>query len=129
MTMKLPMISRATRFTLNVVIVLVAALLLTLLATRSHGSEAVIKIVAQKFKYTPNEIVLQKGQTVVLEFTALDFEHGFNIPDLHLRADLPPDKVTRLVLTPQKAGVFEFACDNFCGDDHEDMAGRIIVKE
>lgn len=89
----------------------------------------VIKIVARRFSYTPNEIVLKKGETTILEFTALDFVHGFKIPDLNIRADLPPGKVTRISITPDKAGVYDFLCDNFCGSAHEDMNGRITVQD
>ena len=89
----------------------------------------VIHVVAQRFVYTPGEIVLKKGQPVVLEFESLDFTHGFNIPDLKIRADLPPGQLTRLRLTPDKAGVYDFLCDNFCGSGHEIMNGRIIVKD
>jgi len=89
----------------------------------------VIEIVAQRFRYTPNEIVLQKGKPARLEFGALDFTHGFTIPDLGIRADLPPGRVTIVRLTPDKAGVYDFLCDNFCGAGHEQMNGKIIVKE
>jgi len=97
--------------------------------TNNANQEQVIKIVARRFAYTPNEIVLKKGQPVVLEFTSIDFVHGFKIPDLNIRADLPPGKVTRIRITPDKAGVYDFLCDNFCGTNHEEMNGRIIVKD
>jgi len=93
----------------------------------SAAQETVIKIVAQRFRYTPNEIVLKKGQTAVLEFTALDFVHGFNIPDLKIRADLPPGKVTTVRVKFDEAGAYDFLCDNFCGEGHEQMAGRFKV--
>ena len=86
-----------------------------------------VKLVAQRFRYTPDEFRVTAGQPVVLEFTALDFVHGFNMPDLKLRADLPPGVVTRLAFTVDQPGVYDFLCDNFCGDRHEDMAGRMIV--
>ena len=98
-------------------------------AAQHPDNERVIKIVAQRFSYTPNEIVLKKGQPVVLEFTSLDFVHGFKIPDLNIRADLPPGKVTKVRITPDKEGVYDFLCDNFCGSGHEEMSGRIIVKD
>ena len=87
----------------------------------------VVKLVAQRFHYTPSEFTVQPGE-VVLEISSLDFVHGFNMPDLHLRADLPPGRVTQLRLTVTKPGDYEFVCDNFCGDQHEEMAGRMIVK-
>jgi cytochrome c oxidase subunit 2 len=93
----------------------------------SAAQETVIKIVAQRFRYTPNEIVLKKGQAAVLEFTSLDFVHGFNIPELKIRADLPPGKVTTVRVRFDEAGSYDFLCDNFCGDGHEEMAGRFKV--
>ena len=91
--------------------------------------ERVIKIVAKRFTYTPSEIVLKTGEPVRLEFTSLDFIHGFNVPDLNIRADLPPGQVTTVRLLPKKAGTYEFLCDNFCGAEHEDMHGKIVVKD
>lgn len=96
----------------------------------SHMNDTpVIKIEAKRFVYSPNEITLKTGQPVVLEFNSIDFVHGFKIPDLNLRADLPPGKITRIQLTPNKAGVYDFLCDNFCGTGHEEMSGRIVVKD
>lgn len=93
------------------------------------SNEQVIQVTAQRFTFTPNEIVVKKGQPVVLEFSSLDFVHGFNIPSLNLRADLPPGKVTRVRFTPERVGEHLFVCDNFCGEGHEDMHGRIVVNE
>ena len=89
----------------------------------------IIQIVAQRFSYTPNEIVLKTGEPVQLQIKSLDFVHGFNIPDLHIRADLPPGRITTINLTPKKSGTYDFLCDNFCGAGHENMNGKIIVKD
>lgn len=97
--------------------------------TLTPKKERVIKVVAQRFSYTPSEIILKTGEPVRLEFTSLDFVHGFKIPDLNIRADLPPGQVTVIHLMPKKAGVYEFICDNFCGAEHEDMHGKIIVQD
>lgn len=99
-------------------------------AEKNHAkNERTIKIVARRFSYTPNEIMLKKGQLAVLEFTSIDFVHGFRIPDLNIRADLPPGTVTRVRIKPDKAGVYDFLCDNFCGSKHEEMSGRIVVTD
>ena len=86
-----------------------------------------VKLVAQRFRYTPGEFRVIAGRPVVLQITSLDFLHGFNMPDLKLRADLPPGIVTTVRFTPEQPGVYEFLCDNFCGDKHEEMAGRMMV--
>jgi cytochrome c oxidase subunit 2 len=108
-----------------------AAPLLATMGRRASAQPAepqVVKVVAQRFHYTPGEIRVKAGRPVVLEFTSLDFVHGFSMPDLKLRADLPPGVVTRVPLAAQKPGVYEFLCDNFCGDGHETMHGRMIVE-
>jgi cytochrome c oxidase subunit 2 len=65
----------------------------------------------------------------VLELSSLDRTHGFYIPDLNLRVDILADTTQRVRLTPEKSGSFGFRCDNFCGDGHEDMTGKIVVEE
>ena len=92
------------------------------------GDAQVVKIIAQRFHYTPGEFRVKAGRPVVLEFTALDFVHGFNMPDLKVRADLLPGSVTRVALPQAAPGIYDFVCDNFCGDHHEEMHGRMIVE-
>ena len=95
----------------------------------AQGAEPqVVKVVAQRFHYTPSEFRVKAGTPVVLEFSSLDFVHGFHMPDLKLRADLPPGRVTSVRLGALKPGVYDFLCDNFCGDKHEEMAGRMVVE-
>jgi len=109
--------------------------LLTVAAIDAQGGkevttkERIIAIQAKKFVYTPNEIILKKDEPVVLAFTAIDFIHGFFIPDMKIRADLLPGQLTQVRLTPGKAGEYAFLCDNFCGSGHEQMGGKIIVTD
>jgi len=91
--------------------------------------ERVIEIVARRFFYTPSEILVKRGQPLTLAFTAIDFTHGFNIPDLKIRADLVPGRVVKVRLVPDKVGTLDFLCDNFCGDGHEGMVGKLIVQD
>jgi cytochrome c oxidase subunit II len=95
----------------------------------AQPAEQVITITAKKFNYTPNHITLQKGVPVILEFTTDDVLMGFNVPDLGVRADIVPGKVTRVRIVPDKVGTFTFFCDIFCGSGHEDMTGAITVVE
>ncbi|MES2130069.1 MAG: cupredoxin domain-containing protein [Pseudomonadota bacterium] len=87
----------------------------------------VIKIEARKFAYSPATITVKAGEAVVLELHAIDFTHGFNLPEFKIRADLVPGKAVRVPLQPKEAGRFTFVCDNFCGDGHEEMNGALIV--
>lgn len=89
--------------------------------------EKVIRIVAKKFEYTPAEITLEKGVPVVLELTTEDVAMGFYAPDFKADVEIVPGKVVQLRLVPDKVGSFEFSCNVFCGDGHEDMGGKIHV--
>ena len=88
-----------------------------------------IALVAQRFKFTPDEVALRVNEVVVIAVRSLDFIHGFHVPDLGLRSDLLPGMVTRITLQPRQTGTLDFLCDNFCGDGHETMHGRFIVSE
>jgi cytochrome c oxidase subunit 2 len=91
-------------------------------------SERVIKVRVKKFVFTPAQIALRKGEPVVLELTTEDVFMGFSAPELGVRADIIPGKTGLLRLTPQQAGKFDFVCDVFCGDKHEEMQGQIVVS-
>jgi cytochrome c oxidase subunit II len=88
----------------------------------------VIQVEASRWAYDPATIMLQQGVRVVLELHSSDVHHGFNVPGLNLRADVLPDRATRVVVTPMETGTFLFHCDYYCGSGHEMMEGRIVVE-
>lgn len=104
--------------------------LASLLGASARSSDVparVVKITAQRFKYTPDEIKLKPDEAVQLEITSLDFVHGLSIPDLKMRAYFPPGRVTTVQVQFASAGVYDFLCDNFCGEKHEEMSGKFVV--
>lgn len=104
------------------------ALFFLLGAAAARGAPRVIQITAKRFEFSPAEIHLRRGEHVVLELTSLDRKHGFKLPELGIRADVPAGGTARVEVTPEKAGRFSFACDVFCGDGHDDMAGILVVE-
>jgi len=100
---------------------------IAVLGGQAWPQERVVRISAKKFTYTPDEVTLKLGEPVVLEFTTEDVHMGFKCVELGVRADILPGQVTRLKLTPEKAGTFGFFCDVFCGDDHELMSGTLTI--
>ena len=97
--------------------------------TSAMPEEHLIRITTKKFAYSPPQLVLKKGEPVVLELTSQDREHGFRLAELGIRADVKPGAPTRVRLVPQQTGRFGFECDVFCGSGHEEMAGEIVVVE
>ena len=92
-----------------------------------QAEETIVRIRAKKFEYLPAEITLKVGVPVVFELTSEDVTMGFNLPDFKVRTDIVPEKVTRLPFTPDRTGTFDYYCDVFCGDGHEDMSGKMRV--
>jgi cytochrome c oxidase subunit II len=105
-----------------------AAVATALLPRPALPQERSIRVFARKFEFVPEVLELKKGEAVVLEFTTADVIMGFNAPDFRLRTDIVPGEVARVRLAPDKAGEFEFFCDNFCGEGHETMSGTIRVS-
>jgi cytochrome c oxidase subunit 2 len=96
-------------------------------AAIAQPKEKVIRIVAKKFEFMPAEITLERGVPVVLELTTEDVAMGFSASDFKVDVEIVPGKAVQVRLVPDKAGTFEFICDVFCGDGHEDMGGKIHV--
>jgi cytochrome c oxidase subunit II len=89
----------------------------------------VIQITAHRFEFVPNEITIKKGETVKIELTTTDVQHGFYIRGLKVDEKIEPGKQTEVLLTPQTAGAFPTICDHFCGLGHNKMKMTVVVEE
>ena len=97
------------------------------LRATAQPAQQTVRIVAKRFEWMPSEVQLKKGVPTVLELTSADVPMGFSAPDFKVRADVLPGTISRVTITPDKAGSFGFVCDVFCGSGHEDMQGTIVV--
>jgi plastocyanin/predicted phosphodiesterase len=95
---------------------------------RTGEDDAVVRVSARRFEFTPSTIRLRRAVPVTLELVAMDHVHGFSAPGLGLRSELTPGRPVRLRVVAERAGRFPFFCDVFCGDGHEDMSGAIVVE-
>lgn len=76
-----------------------------------------------------NEIRLPVGEPVEFHLESPDVIHSFWIPPLAGKMDMIPGRKTRLVLTPERTGVFRGACAEYCGASHALMAFPVVVHE
>jgi cytochrome c oxidase subunit 2 len=97
------------------------------IAQEPAGGERRIHVGAARFAFSVAEIGARKGETLVIALTATDFVHGFSLPDLKARIDVPPGKGVELTLRSLPAGRFIYLCDNFCGENHDRMTGVLTV--
>jgi cytochrome c oxidase subunit 2 len=96
---------------------------------RAEAGERTIRVTAKRFEYAPREIVVKRGEPVVIELTSLDRKHGFSMPELGIDVVVAPGHPAQVRIVPAKAGTFSFHCSVFCGSGHEDMTGTLVVRE
>jgi len=75
-----------------------------------------------------NELRVPFGKPVRLVMTSEDVIHGFFIPDYRLKQDVLPGSYTELWLWPDKVGVFDIYCSQYCGVGHSSMVAKLMVE-
>lgn len=88
----------------------------------SAGQIKEIKISAYRFGFEPAAVTVKKGQKIRLVINNTDALHGIRIPDLGVAGN---DLVE---FTANKTGEFPWFCNNFCGQGHQAMSGKLIVQ-
>lgn len=76
-----------------------------------------------------NELHVPLGQPVHLVMTSQDAIHSFYVPAFRLKQDLVPGRYTGLWFTATQLGVFHLFCAEYCGAEHSQMLGRIVVMQ
>lgn len=86
-----------------------------------------IMIHAKQYEFVPDEITLQRDQTVKLELTSDDVEHSLVVPDLGIDGKMTKGQVTDVIVTPTKVGDFRGRCGIYCGIGHRKMHFTVHV--
>lgn len=108
---------------------IVTAAMLSARAIRAQDTPRRIEITAQRFAFDPAEIVLKKGQPVVLVLTSKDVAHGLRFRELNLDLKIPKGGTAELSFTPEKIGDFVGHCAVFCGAGHGGMMLTLHIVE
>ncbi len=75
-------------------------------------------------------ITVNKGDLVVLKLKSSDVVHGFSLKDfgVFVTDGIQPGRVKTVAFKADKAGRFQFSCNNICGDKHKNMTGFLVVR-
>jgi cytochrome c oxidase subunit 2 len=87
-----------------------------------------VRLVGQIWVFTPNEIRVPVGSTVVFLATSRDVIHGLFIPGANVNVMLIPGQVSRVKARFDRVGEFFIACHEYCGIAHHTMGGKVIVE-
>lgn len=98
--------------------------------TKSQDAVKVIRVTAERFAFTPSEIVVERGTVIEFHLTSDDTDHGFRIVDTELNATIPKRRRGETIVTyvADTAGRFVIECSRPCGAGHTAMRATLVVK-
>ena len=101
------------------------------LAARAQNETVTVQILAERFRFSPDQVRIHRGQTVEFQLESDDTDHGFRIVGTDIERLIP--KRGRGTLTvmfkPDRAGRYAFECSKVCGAGHDFMHGILIVED
>ena len=91
----------------------------------------VVRVTAERFAFTPAEIVVEKGTVIEFHLTSDDTDHGFRIVGTDVNAEIPKRRRGEMVVKymADTAGRFVIECSRPCGAGHTAMRATLVVKE
>jgi heme/copper-type cytochrome/quinol oxidase subunit 2 len=85
-------------------------------------------MVAERYKFTPDRLEVNQGDTVRITIRSADGTHGFAIKKLKVDTSVPKGgKAVTLEFVADKAGTFPITCSEYCGRGHSHMRAEIDV--
>ena len=76
-----------------------------------------------------NQLHVPVGRPVKLIMTSEDVIHDFSIPAMRVKADVIPGRYVQIWFEPTTPGTYQIFCAEYCGTDHSDMIGQVVVME
>ena len=85
---------------------------------------------AERFAFTPSEIVVEKGTVIEFHLTSDDTDHGFRIvgTDVNVRDSQAPPRRNRRQVHRRHRRPFIIECSRPCGAGHTAMRATLVVK-
>jgi cytochrome c oxidase subunit II len=100
-------------------------------AAATQQSRVKIEIIAERFRFTPDQVRVRRGAIVEFHLESDDTDHGFRIVGTDVDRIIPKRGrgAIDVSFTPEHAGRYTFECSKLCGAGHEFMHGELIVEE
>ena len=119
-------------FSLKWLVIAVAAAITCVTAAPARSQQRrVIRITAERFSFTPSEIVLNAGEEVEFRLKSDDTSHGFRLIGQGVNVAIPKrgrDELSVPFKAPEP-GRYTFECSRMCGAGHNFMRGVLVVRE
>jgi len=93
------------------------------------GKQWMWKVQHPSGKREINELHVPLGQPVKLTITSEDVIHSFFIPAFRTKIDAVPGRYSMSWFEPSKTGEYHIFCTQYCGNQHAQMIGRVVVMD
>jgi cytochrome c oxidase subunit II len=97
----------------------------------SQTQRRVVRVSAERFAFTPSEIVVDAGEEIELRIKSDDTAHGFRIAGTSVNVVIPK-RGRGEISVPFRApepGRYLFECTRMCGAGHHFMQGELVVRD
>lgn len=88
-----------------------------------------IKLEAYQYGFSPDPVVVKKGDVVRLIATSRDVPHGVYIKEFRVNLMAEKGKINATEFFAHKSGEFDIICSLYCGPQHSKMKGKLIVED
>lgn len=109
-------------------VILLSFACLTMGCQKKAGPTEHINVLMKKYTITPSVIRVKSGDSVELNVTSADVQHGFDVPDLGIKEAVQPGKTTTISFVAPQKGEYRVACGVICGPHHDDMEAKLVVE-
>ena len=107
------------------------AVLIPVADAGSQTQRRVVRVSAERFAFTPSEIVVDAGEEIELRIKSDDTAHGFRIAGTSVNVVIPK-RGRGEISVPFRApepGRYLFECTRMCGAGHHFMRGELVVRD
>lgn len=84
-------------------------------------------VLAQTWMFQPRTMEVPVGSEVTFYITSKDVQHGFKLQDTNLNVQIVPGQVSKLTITFDTPGTYNYVCTEYCGAAHAAMFGTLTV--
>ena len=88
----------------------------------------IIEVLAHRYAFEPSQIEVAVNEPVRLVVRSGDGVHGIEIKKFKVKKEIPRGGDPVIInFTPNAVGQFPIMCSEYCGDNHDDMKGMLVV--
>jgi cytochrome c oxidase subunit II len=95
-------------------------------AAEPDGS-VTVRIIGEQYSFVPDCAQVPVDTPVKFRLTSTDVVHGFLLPSTNVNTMVVPGFIAEVRTTFSRPGIYNMACDEFCGNGHHGMWARVSV--